>query len=311
MNEVKPVEVIGRVVGAIPSECRENIVIIGSLAAAYAYFGDNHLMAVRTKDIDCLIKPFAVAADKAQIISRQLLDAGWQRRMMGPHQDPGTRDTPDDQLPAIRLYPPDHDPGTGSEWFVEFLTEPGSSSDQGKKWTRIIIDEGHFGLPSFRFLAITAFLPQKIEELGIYCARPVMMALANLLEHPEIKPDRMSTLVAGRAIKRSNKDLGRVIALGYLESEKNHADLREWGRKWGEALFTCFPDEWKSLAQNAGSGLNALLQSDEDLEEAFHTCVYGLLSNTGIQQGEFKEVGQRILGDSVEKLKEVAEPAAP
>lgn len=53
MKEVRPLDVISRVAGAIPSECRENIVIIGSLAAAYAYFGDDQRMHVRTKDIDC------------------------------------------------------------------------------------------------------------------------------------------------------------------------------------------------------------------------------------------------------------------
>jgi hypothetical protein len=309
MNEVKPIEVIGKVVGAIPPECRENIVIIGSLAAAYAYFGNNHKIAVRTKDIDCLIKPFAVAADKAQIISRQLLDAGWQPRKMGPHQDPGTVVTPDDQLPAIRLYPPDHGSDDGNDWFVEFLTEPETSADQGKKWTRVVIDEGHFGLPSFRFLSVTAFHPQKIDRFGIFCARPEMMALANLLEHPEIRPDLMSNPFEGRTIKRSNKDLGRVIALGYLEMEKNQTDLREWGKRWAEALFHLFPDDWKILAQKAGNGLTALLQSDEDMNEALHTCTYGLLNNTGIQMEEFKEVGQRILGDSVGKLKDIAESA--
>jgi hypothetical protein len=310
MNEVKPIEVIGKVVGAIPPECRENIVIIGSLAAAYAYFGHNHKIAVRTKDIDCLIKPFAVAADKARIISRQLIDAGWKRRIIGPHQNPGTPDTSTDELPAIRLYPPDHDPKEGNDWFVELLTEPETSADQGKKWTRVVIDEGHFGLPSFRFLSVTAYHPQKIDGFGIFCARPDMMALANLLEHPEIKPELMSTLIEGRSIKRSNKDLGRVIALGYLEMEKKHTDIREWGKRWAEALLICFPDEWKILAHKAGNGLTALLQSDEDLEEALHTCTYGLLNNTGIQMGEFKEVGQRMLGDSVGTLRHVAESAA-
>jgi hypothetical protein len=302
MKEIKPVEVIRKVAGALPPECLENIVIIGSLAAAYAYLGDNHNMIVQTKDIDCLLKPHTVAVDKAQLIARQFLDVGWQRRKIGPHQNPGSPDTPIDELPAIRFYPPDNDPKEGNDWFVEFLTEPESFTDQGKKWTRIIIDEGHFGLPSFRFLAITAYQPIKIEEFGIFYAQPKMMALANLVEHPQIKPDRMSTPFAGRNLKRSNKDLGRVLAIGYLEQEKYTSDFREWGYEWGVALKHCFRDEWKSLAENAGSGLSALLQSDEDIEEAYHTCQYGLLTSFGITIDILKEVGFRILGDAIGTL---------
>jgi len=302
VKEIKPMEVIRKVAGALPSECRENIVIIGSLAAAYAYLSDDHNMIVRTKDIDCLLKPFKVAVEKGQRITKQLLDAGWQPGKTGPPHNPGTQDTPVEELPAIRLYPPDVVPGEENSWFVEFLTEPEPSRNKGKKWTRIVINEDHYGLPSFRFLAITAFQPNKIDDLEIYCAQPKMMALANLLEHPQIKPERMNTAFVGRDIKRSNKDLGRVLAIGYLEQENYKSDFREWGYEWGVALKHCFRDEWKGLAENAGSGLAALLRSDEDLDEAYHTCQYGLLTSFGITTEILKEVGYRILGDAIGTL---------
>ena len=133
-----------------------------------------------------------------------------------------------------------------------------------------------------------------------------MMALANMLEHPEIKPENMSTPFEGRHIKRSNKDLGRVLAIGYLEEVKFRTDFRQWGQDWSDALRTCFPDEWRSLAGKAGKGLTALLASDEDLEQALHTCVYGLLSSFGITVEDLKETGSRILGDAVETLQEIA-----
>jgi hypothetical protein len=205
-----------------------------------------------------------------------------------------------------RLYPPEIDPVEENAWFVEFLTEPESSAEHGRQWTRIVIDEGHYGLPSFRFLAITAFQPNEIEEFGIYHAQPKMMVLANLLEHPEIKPERMSAAFAGREIKRSNKDLGRVLAIGYLEEDRFQRDFREWGHDWSYVLKHCFPADWKSLASNAGLGLAALLQSDEDLIEAHHTCVNGLLSSFGITIEVLEEVGQRILGDATETLKKLA-----
>jgi hypothetical protein len=302
MSQIKPVEILKHVAKAVPTDCLENIVIIGSLAAAYAYFGDDDKIFVRTKDIDCLLKPFRVAAEKGQTITRQLLDAGWQPRRLGKHYNPGTHKTPDDELPAIRLYPPEIDPEEENAWFIELLTEPESSKNQGKKWTRMIIDEGHYGLPSYRYLSVTAFMPEKIDQLGIYYARPQMMALANMLEHSEIKPDRMSTLFDGRAIKRSNKDLGRILAIGYLEEEKGIRDFRQWAYDWKDALQSCFPDEWKTLSVNAGSGLRALLDSGEDMEEAHYTCVYGLLSSYGVSQGDLLEVGERILGDTVDIL---------
>jgi hypothetical protein len=67
-----------------------------------------------------------------------------------------------------------------------------------------------------------------------------MMALANLLEHPDIKAERMSGLFAGRAIKRSNKDLGRALAMAYLAELD---DYRTWGLAWSSALEACFSDE--------------------------------------------------------------------
>lgn len=292
---------------AVPEECRNNIVIIGSLAAAYAYFGDNDQMAVQTKDIDCLLKPFHVAKEKGQAITGQLMAAGWQQRRIGNHLTPGTPQTPEDELPAVRLYPPEIDQEDENAWFIELLTEPESSKDLGKKWLRMVVDEGHFGIPSFRYLAVTAFTPDKIDKLGIYYARPQMMVLANLLEHPKIMSDRMSALFAGREIKRSNKDLGRVLAIGYLAEENGIKDFRQWGYEWQKALSKCFQDEWKNLAKNAGTGLRELLQSDEDLVEAHHTCANGLLSSYGVTKEDLLEAGERVLGDAVDTLENLAE----
>jgi hypothetical protein len=46
------------------------------------------------------------------------------------------------------------------------------------------------------------------------------MALANLLEHPVIGPQTMSTKIGGRTLKRSNKDLGRVLAIARLSENR-------------------------------------------------------------------------------------------
>ncbi len=72
MNLVKPYEVLLQVAKAVPEKCLENIVVIGSLATAYEYFSDDETISMRTKDIDCLLRPFKVAAETGQLISRQL-----------------------------------------------------------------------------------------------------------------------------------------------------------------------------------------------------------------------------------------------
>lgn len=299
MSQITPSKVLAEVSAAVPAACRGNIVIIGSLAAGYHFFGDDETKAVRTKDVDCVLEPFHAAVGAGQCIARQLLDAGWLRRMQGDHQNPGNEQTPVDQLPAVRLYPPDANPDSEEAWFIELLTVPGSAAGTGKEWTRLQLAEGHFGLPTFRFLSIAAFDPLPAAGLGIRYARPEMMALANLLEHPEIKPDRMSGLFAGRAIKRSNKDLGRVLAITTLADLH---DYRPWAASWKKALERCFPAEWRELASRAGSGLRQLLQNEADLEEAHHTCINGLLASQPPHIAALKAAGERLLGDCLETL---------
>jgi hypothetical protein len=298
MSQVTPSKVLAEVSAAVPAVCRENIVIIGSLAAGYHFFGDDESKAVRTKDVDCILEPFHAAVGAGQSIARQLLDAGWQRRMQGDHQKPGNKQTPVDQLPAVRLYPPEANPDSEEAWFIELLTVP-ESPKINEPWTRLPLAEGHFGLPTFRFLSITAFDPLPAGQLGIRYARPEMMALANLLEHPEIKPERMSGLFAGRATKRSNKDLGRVLAIATLADLE---DYRPWARVWQEALQACFPDEWRDLAKRAGNGLRGLLGSEIDFEEAHHTCRNGLLASQPPGIDALRAAGERLLGDAVETL---------
>lgn len=60
-----------------------------------------------------------------------------------------------------------------------------------------------------------------------------MMALANILEHPRIKPETMSGLIENRKIKRSNKDLGRALAIVRLYGD---VQLDEWLDLWEDAV---------------------------------------------------------------------------
>lgn len=54
LNPVSPVEVLRIIAEAVPEDCRDNIIIIGSLAVGYHFQAQLAGMAVRTKDADTL-----------------------------------------------------------------------------------------------------------------------------------------------------------------------------------------------------------------------------------------------------------------
>ena len=102
-------------------------------------------------------------------LAASLISAGWQHREDGHHGKPGDHDTPEDQLPAVRLHPPDT-----KDWFIELLTEP-SPGDQGdRRWLRVKLSTGYFGLPSFTFLSLSTYKPV-LTPFGLFCARAEMM----------------------------------------------------------------------------------------------------------------------------------------
>ena len=75
MSPLSPSTVLSEVAAAVPEICRQNIIVIGSLAAGYHFFGEDGAEGVRTKDVDCVLEPFAAAVEAGQTITRQLLDA--------------------------------------------------------------------------------------------------------------------------------------------------------------------------------------------------------------------------------------------
>jgi len=294
-NDVSPARILARIAEAIPPPCRPNMVVIGSLAAGYRFFGKDEHLYVRTKDVDSVLRPRNQAVKSGKEVAEQLLQEGWRHREEGDHARPGNAATPDEKLPAVRLVPPD-----GGDWFIELLTEPEPGAGEGRRWLRLELSTGHFGLPSFTCLALTTYKPQE-TPFGLFCARPEMMALANLLEHPRIGDELMSGLIAERRIKRSNKDLGRVLALAHLSG---HDAVDTWAVEWEDALRAVFPESWQDLARRVGSGLRALLESDADLEEAAHTCNNGLLAARRVTVEQLRIAGLRLLADAVEPLAE-------
>jgi hypothetical protein len=288
-KDIQADAVLGEVVNAIHPDVRPHIIVIGSLAAAYWLSGADSSFIVRTKDVDSVLSPRGTAPKNAKAIAEELLLAGWKPRPDEDFGTPGTFDTPDDRLPALRLNPPNSD-----EWFIELLTEP-EPGQSTRQWLRFTLSNGdHYGLPSFRFTSIATYRAG-MTTFGILVARPEMMALANLLEHPEIKPDTIKET----SIRRSNKDLGRVLAIARLSTD---ADIEKWANAWVGALKTEFPLEWKDLARSAGNGLRQLLSSPADLQQATETCNNGLLASRSVTAEQLKATGERLLVSAIADL---------
>jgi hypothetical protein len=226
-------------------------------------------------------------------VTERLLDQGWQPQATPDYDLPGTAETRDDRLAVVRLRPP----GYGA-WFLELLGAPSQVTPElnssGRTSVRMQTHRGHFALPSFAYLGLTQFQPT-LSEFGIRIATPEMMALANLLHHPSIGLAIMSQNFAGRQIKRSNKDLGRVVALAYLANQLDENALEAWNSRWREALSEMAPSQTESLLGQAPGGLKALLVSPRDIEQALHTVNNGLLTAAPITEVQFAIALRRLL----------------
>lgn len=311
MNLVSPRAVLKEVAAALPADCREAVIIIGSLAAGYYYFEDDPESLVQTKDVDCMLSPHIKAVPAGKAVAESLFRANWQMRRDGDFGTPGTADTPAEKLPLVRVYPPG-----STEWFIELMMSPPTAADSAadvradpvnsaKHYVRLETEQGHFSLCSFGYLALVEEKPI-LTEFGIAVARPQMMALANLLHHPVIGAETMTGEIGGRSLKRSNKDLGRVIALAWLATRKEEDALLAWPEAWLAALQQRFPGECRVLAARAGSGLRQLLASPADLEEAAHSCASGLLARGGLSVEQLQNAGRRLMQDAVEPLEAMA-----
>lgn len=114
-SEVDPEFLLQTVAKGIPTDQRDKVVVIGSIATSWAFRSLMEDSAVMTKDIDAVLRPA-----KTAVVTAQSIGEDWIKRGLKPHypegQEPGTATTPDDKLPAMRLIPPN----ALGEWFVGF-----------------------------------------------------------------------------------------------------------------------------------------------------------------------------------------------
>ena len=301
MTRLDPEPLFARLVDALPADVQDHVFVVGSLAVAYHFRVELQRQGVNTKDADLVVHPAGDTVSCAAMAER-LLDLEWRRH---PDCYPSSSPEPRDGLRAIRLYPPD-----SMDYFVEFLNLPEVGQVETKKWIPVEVQDGWYGLPTFKFQGLSA-RGRLRSEPGLEYASPAMMALPNLLSHPIVRPERMSLLIGGREILRSAKDLGRVLVLAHLSSRD---DVEAWLEPWREGLEACFPHDWRELAQGAGRGLRELLAQDAVLDDALRTCEVGLLRGRGVTLDNLRATGERILVDIIEPLEEAAgeePPTAP
>lgn len=302
MKALSPDEVMARISAALPSDCRPNVIIVGSLAAGYHFFAGDAQRSIRTKDVDCMFSPHAKAVVAAEQVTERLLSEAWTARPHGEFKSPGNASTALKDLPGIRLLPPDGEDG----WFLELLSAPGPDAPKGREWHRVHTSHGDFVIPSFEYLKLAECEPLT-TKYAVRIARPEMMALSNMLHHQTIGTD----VILGTQDKRSNKDLGRVLALAWLTSERDRRDsldeLASWASRMGEALRTNFPDTAKELALAAGMGVRELMRSSADRDKALALCNKGLLASLEVTREAFNAIGRRFIQQVVEPLEESAQ----
>jgi hypothetical protein len=295
MKKLDPERIFDRLRRDIPAPLHGRVFVVGSLAAAYHFRTSLEGRAVNTKDADVVVHPAGNVASCRRIAER-LFGDGWTRR---DDSYPRAARAPAGELRALRLHPP-----RSEEYFVEFLGLPGRGQKTAKEWIPVRVgSDGHagwYGLSCFRFMGLAA--EGRLESrAGLAYAAPRMMALANLLSHPNVGADTMSAPIGGRTLLRSAKDLGRVLALARLTPPD---ELPDWTAFWVAALRKRFPKSWRALGRRAGSGLRALLDDPVAFEEAHHTTRIGLLSGLGVEEDQLRAVADQLFERTLHPLAE-------
>ncbi len=296
MSILDPQALFERIAGDLPSKLHQHVYIVGSLAAAYHYAAKLRGRGVNTKDADLAIHPAGDDVSCAAATT-ELLRLGWRRK---GDCYPCSQPEPTEDLRAIRLHPPDSD-----DYFVELLQLSSKGQEKPLVWKPVQLADGWYGVPCFRFFAVTAMFRQ-VSAAGLEYALPSMMALANLLAHPRLGEEP----IEATGMRRSAKDLGRVLVLAWLEERKG---AEAWKDVWLPALQRCFASTWRDLALALGGGLKELLGHDQALEEARSMADIGLLSGLNVSAEMLRITGQRRLQDVIEPLESQArsEPQSP
>jgi len=286
MAKLDPLAVLENFKNAFPAKVHQQLCVVGSLAAAYHFRMKLESQVVNTKDAD-LVLHTAGDSELCKELARHLRREGWTHRFPTEKPPAPNADSPEN-LPFIRFHPPQN-----PDFFIEFLGLPEKDQSQEKAITPIQLGDGWFAVPRFRFMRLTSYDLQASTP-GFAYAAPWMMALSNLLSHPVLKPEVMSSKIAGREIWRCSKDLGRVLALAWLSERR---DLERWAPAWIAGTKDSFPKTWREVIPRAMQAMTALLESAPCMEQAHHTAANGLLAGKNITEENLRAVGEQLVAD--------------
>ena len=102
--------------------------------------------------------------------------------------------------------------------------------------------------------------------------------------------------IEGRLIKRANKDLGRVVAMANLSDQIDESAVESWPDIWRQAMHELeAPEGTRAKLDSVNSGMQALLESREDQDEALHSVNFGLLSSRTMDMRQFNIAIRRYL----------------
>lgn len=268
--ELDASDLLRRVAEKVPLALRANVVVIGSIATAWAFRDVSGTYSVATKDIDLLLRPAVDAVATAETLGHELLEEGWEPQFTHGRVS-GSVNTSVDELPALRLSPPGGEDG----WFVELLAEPPKGQVARKHWRRFTTQAGEFGLPSFRYMPVAVHGAEE-TPFGLRVAQPACMALAHLLEHAD--PDRTPISNLPGQPPRFTKDVGRAIVLWWLAGQQSVTAAEAWHQAWNETLAALYPGHAVEMMDAARTGLNSVANY---LRESHQIALNGVLAPHG------------------------------
>jgi hypothetical protein len=265
----------------LPRTYHEDVLVVGSLAAACHFSTALEGRAILTKDADFVVQP-AVDLRRGVELAEELRSNGWSIRNESGFP-PGTE--PKDPLPHVKLLAPP----TGEFW-VEFQGPPEKDQRIARSDLPVRFAGAWYSIPRYRFMGL-ATIHQQRSAAGLNYADPSMMALANLLAHPRVGTDRVTLPLTGtRGGLRSAKDLGRALAIASLTPL---SEMETWPEPWLRGLKEWFPGTWYTLTPEVEKGLADLLSRPDAMSEAVRFA-----SETGLLSGG---------GASVERLRAIAD----
>ena len=288
MDLLDPRKTLEGLRGHFPAALLKKAVVVGSLAAALSFRARLKTRGIITKDADLLIQSTGGTA-QARRLMESLLAKDWERSTLpGKECFPMDRRTPADRCRAIRLLPP-----KSGEFYLEVLGLPTLDQSRPLVWKAVDARDGRYAVPCFRFMGLVG-VGALAHESGFRHAAPPMMALANLLSHPELGVQRVKDESGKPRELRAAKDLGRALSLWFLSREE---ERKAWGDLWIRGLRGRFPRTWKALSP--ASGLRALIADRAALIEAHRLSARGLLDGFDIHPDQMKVLAEELLDGPV------------